>query len=488
MSGTLATGLTSLFLLQRTLLANVDDDLYRGIDVIVDIAHKSEKPMAAVNKYTIEASYSPIDFVVEFHRDNGTLEQRIYSGKSSSDAATVNLPELSLSEVRELDKQPFTVSKNNQRWRMIVTELPNANNPSSVYLAIPLKSLDTNMHIMGMAALVTGSLVVLIGVGIGSLVTRHALSPLQDMEVAAGQIARGDLSKRVPVTASSYEVRHLSISLNEMLVQIEKAFSSQAESEGLATRSEAKMRQFVADASHELRTPLAVIRGFGELYRVGALSTDAEVDSALRRIEDEAKRMGILVEDLLRLARLEENLNMELKPLDMMEIATDSAQDLRALDPSRQVTVCNLAGLPLADEAISVSALANEAALRQLFSNLIGNTFRHTPNGTPVEILVGRQRDGLIAVEVRDHGPGIAIEERSRIFERFYRTDVSRQRPTGQGGGSGLGLSIAAKIVEQHGGQISVHETPGGGATFRIVLKPTTDATNNACPHSASTS
>ncbi|MGQ4538589.1 sensor histidine kinase [Dermabacteraceae bacterium P7074] len=273
-----------------------------------------------------------------------------------------------------------------------------------------------------------------------------------------------------------------------MLVQIEKAFSAQAVSEALATRSEAKMRQFVADASHELRTPLAVIRGFGELYRMGALKTDADVDSALSRIEDEAKRMGVLVEDLLRLARLEENPNVELRPLNVMAIVTDSAQDLRALDPSRQVTVCTLAGLPIAGKPNPIKALANEPSLRQVFSNLIGNTFRHTPNGTPVEILIGRQRDGLIAVEVRDHGPGIAIEERSRIFERFYRTDSSRQRPTGQGGGSGLGLSIAAKIVEQHGGQISVHETPGGGATFRIVLNPPVDATNNDHPHPAATS
>ncbi|MGQ4538590.1 HAMP domain-containing protein [Dermabacteraceae bacterium P7074] len=199
MSGTLVTGLTSLFLLQRTLLGTVDKDLYRSIDLIVDIANKSEKPMAAVNKHTIEGAFSPIDFIVEFHRENGTLEQRIYRGESDSNKLVTHLPDLPLSEVRKLDKQPFTVDVGDQRWRMIVAELPNASSPSSVYLAIPLKSLNSNMHTMGMAALITGSLVVLVGIGIGGMVTHRALSPLKDIEAAAGQIARGDLSKRVPV-------------------------------------------------------------------------------------------------------------------------------------------------------------------------------------------------------------------------------------------------------------------------------------------------
>ncbi|MGQ4534014.1 sensor histidine kinase [Dermabacteraceae bacterium P13115] len=472
-AGTLITGLTSLFLLQRTLLGTIDSDLNRGIDVLVDVAQKSERPMVAVNKYTSESSYSPVDFIVEFHRENGDLEQRIHRKEARIETPTIELPDLSLAEVKALEKHPFTVSdKNDQRWRVIATELPNAPQPSSVFLAIPLKSLDTNMRTMGMAVLITGSLVVLVGVGIGGYVTHRSLSPLQDMEIAAGHIARGDLGKRVPVTTSSYEVHHLSVSLNEMLVQIEKAFSSQAESEARATRSEAKMRQFVADASHELRTPLAVIRGFGELYRMGALHTDAEVESAIRRIEDEARRMGSLVEDLLRLARLEDNPHLELRPLNVMKTVMDSAQDLRALDPSRQVTICNLAGLPVSGDAEPVIVLADEASLRQVFSNLVGNTFRHTPSGTPVELTVGIQRDGMVAIEVRDHGPGISREERTRIFERFYRTDSSRQRPTGQGGGSGLGLSIATKIVEQHGGRISVHETAGGGAIFRVVLHP----------------
>lgn len=181
--------------------------------------------------------------------------------------------------------------------------------------------------------------------------------------------------------------------------------------------------------------------------------------------------MGSLVENLLRLARLDDNPDLELRPLDISDAIFDAAQDLRALDPERRVMVVSLSGTPLTVQPhVPIGVLGDEPSLRQVILNLVGNTNRHTPKGSPVEIAAGLSRDGTVLVEVRDHGDGIPPDQRERVFERFYRTDESRQRSATQGGGAGLGLSIAATIVEQHKGRISVHQTPGGGATFRVEL------------------
>jgi two-component system OmpR family sensor kinase len=314
-----------------------------------------------------------------------------------------------------------------------------------------------------------GTFVVLVGMGAGGYMAHRALEPLRDVERTAGQIVAGDLSRRVPVTNTSQEVYALSVSLNEMLVRLERSFAAQAASEEKSVASEARMRRFVGDASHELRTPLAAIRGFGELYRMGALGTDEDVAQAMRRIEDEARRMGSLVESLLRLARLDENPELDLYPVDLADALFDAAQDLRALDPSRRVMVVNLSGTPVTvDPHVPVGVMGDEPSLRQVVLNLVGNANRHTPKGSPVEIAAGSTPRGTTVIEVRDHGEGISDAEREKVFERFYRTDSSRQRSATQGGGAGLGLSIAASIVAQHHGTISVVDTKGGGATFRI--------------------
>ena len=224
------------------------------------------------------------------------------------------------------------------------------------------------------------------------------------------------------------------------------------------------MRQFVADASHELRTPLAAVRGYAELYRQGAVREPAEVASAMTRIEGEAGRMGGLVEDLLVLARLDDQRPLTITPVDLTVIAADAAQDARAIDPSRRIEVLGLDG-PLGP----ATAPGDDAKLRQLVANLVSNALNHTPAGTPLEIAVGiRPGDGLAVLEVRDHGPGVDPDKARKVFERFYRADPSRSR--GTGGGNGLGLAIAAAIVSAHHGRIGVAETPGGGATFVVEL------------------
>jgi two-component system OmpR family sensor kinase len=259
-----------------------------------------------------------------------------------------------------------------------------------------------------------------------------------------------------------------------MLAQIESAFRARQASEAAARASEDRMRRFVADASHELRTPLTSIRGFAELYRHGAVPQD-EVPRTMRRIEDEATRMGGLVEDLLMLARLDERRPARAEPVDLAVLAGDAVHDVRGLDPDRPV---RLTGLQPGSGPVPAVVVGDEGGLRQVVTNLVANAVRHTPAGTPVEVAVGVEpaSEGVgprAVLEVRDHGPGLPDEEAGRIFERFYRVDSSRRR--GTGGGSGLGLSIVSAVTAAHGGTVGVRTTPGGGATFRVALPSTGD-------------
>jgi two-component system OmpR family sensor kinase len=228
------------------------------------------------------------------------------------------------------------------------------------------------------------------------------------------------------------------------------------------------MRRFVSDASHELRTPLATIRGYGELYRMGALTTSDQVDDTMRRIEDSASRMGTLVNDLLALARLDEGRPVRKEPVDLTALARDATRDLEALDPSRTVSLVSLTPPGPHDTSPTVPDVVvtgDEDRLRQVLANLVGNVVRHTPAGTPAQLAVGLTDDGARGVvEVRDHGPGVSTEQAQHVFERFYRADSSRNRASG---GSGLGLAIVAAIVGAHDGHVAVRDTPGGGLTVR---------------------
>ncbi|MFC0675948.1 sensor histidine kinase [Brachybacterium hainanense] len=466
--GTTMTGGLSLFLLNRTLIQGVDNELERSTADMTALAtsllNGDEDPAAA-------GSVAPVDYIVEIRDDDG-VRMKQYVHRHGGSTGTLTFPQLTETQVIERGGEPFTIIDSSEgRWR-VKAMINGGPGGGSVFVALPLESVDRTMHEMGLIIVLVGTGVVLMGMGCGGYIAHRSLEPLRDVEATAAQIAAGDLSRRVPETTTSMEVHRLSRSLNEMLVHIEQAFAAQSASESRATASEARMRRFVSDASHELRTPLAAIRGFGELYRMGALGTDESVAQAMRRIEDEARRMGSLVESLLRLARLDENPDLDLEPLDISDALFDAAQDLRALDPSRQVMVVSLSGTPLTvSPHVSVGVMGDEPSLRQVILNLVGNANRHTAKGSPVEIAVGTLADSArTVIEVRDHGEGIPAEQRERIFERFYRTDESRQRSATQGGGAGLGLSIAASIVQQHRGEISVHETPGGGATFRVEL------------------
>ena len=257
--------------------------------------------------------------------------------------------------------------------------------------------------------------------------------------------------------AADDEVTSLSRSLNAMLTQIEASFA-------VREASEDRMRQFVADASHELRTPLATVRGYAELHRQGAISNPDDTRAAMERIESESGRMSGLVEDLLTLARLDEEPTTAMGEVDLTVLAADATADARAREPERRITLVGLHG-----PVDATTVWGSESRLRQVVTNLVANALRHTPQGTPVELAVGVDgTDGVL--EVRDHGDGIPSGTAHRVFERFYRADPSRGRATG--GGNGLGLAIVAAIVAAHRGRVGVQESPGGGATF-VVRIPT---------------
>ncbi|WP_225872959.1 sensor histidine kinase [Cellulosimicrobium composti] len=422
------------------------------------------------------ASQLPSDYFVLFRDPSGT-EQGLSWKATISRFGEPTIPALSDQEVELLAGEPFTVRSTGgtdpAEWRVVAQPFSvGSQNVGTVFVALPLTGIHETVKVLGRALALSALGIALVGGAVAYLAVHRALRPLREIEETAADIAAGDLSRRVRPAPPTTEVGSLALSLNAMLTQIEEAFAVQE-------ASEERMRRFVSDASHELRTPLATIRGYGELYRMGALDTPAKVDDTMGRIEDSATRMGTLVNDLLALARLDEGRPLRHEPVDLVSLARDSAQDLHALDPTREVGLVGLA--PGASAPATLRAVGDEDRLRQVLANLVGNVTRHTPAGTPVEIALGTvgpaappdaRKDGaavdaVAVLEVRDHGPGVPSEQRGRVFERFYRADSSRNRASG---GSGLGLAIVAAIVGAHRGRVSVSETTGGGLTVRVDL------------------
>jgi two-component system, OmpR family, sensor kinase len=280
-------------------------------------------------------------------------------------------------------------------------------------------------------------------------VIRLGVRPVRQMTETAEAIAAGDLSRRVPEGTPGTEAGSLGVALNGMLGRIEEAFDQR-------TASEDRLRRFVADASHELRTPVTTIRGYAELYRTGALGDEGELGAAMRRTEQEAIRMGSLVDDLLRLARLDQGRPASVGAVDLAALGADAVNDALVAAPDRTVTI---------DAPAPVLVQGDEDALRQAIANLLGNALVHAP-GADVSVRVRAAGDRAV-LEVTDRGPGMSDADAARAFERFYRADASRSRHRG---GSGLGLSIVAAAVEAHGGSVSLDTEPGAGTTVRIDL------------------
>jgi two-component system OmpR family sensor kinase len=395
----------------------------------------------------------------------------------------------------------------------------------TLIVGVDLGDINGTIGRLAYIDMVVSTVVVLALAIVGIAIVRTSLRPLTEIEQTAQAIAAGDLTRRVPEHDPRTEVGRLGRALNTMLTQIESAFHARERSEASARRSEERMRQFVADASHELRTPLTAIRGYAEYYRQrggldngshpagepehesarqpahnGAAPDTAPADSAspaapprspgsgdpglagrpggpdpltgpdmdriMERVEQESSRMGGLVEDMLILARLDEQRPIEQRPVDLLTLAADAVQDARIVAPSRAIDLTVGTGT-------AFLVLGDEGRLRQVISNLMSNALTHTPDGSPISVRIhaGQQAGNppvpSAVLEVIDHGPGLTPEQASRVFERFYRADQARDRRTG---GSGLGLAIVAGLVAAHDGTVSVDTAPGRGATFRITL------------------
>lgn len=430
---------------------------------------------------------------------------------------------MSLDLVKAQGGVPLTLwnSDRTKQWRVVSAPYQDDATGAIVTLSVGLGLTDINATISQYTAVFLGFglTVVILGGALTRLLVTATFAPLREVEATAAAIANGDFSQRLPGATPNTEVGRLNRSLNTMLNRIDRAFADRA-------KTIDQMRQFVGDASHELRTPLVTVRGYAELYRMGALQTGEDVAQAMDRIEKEAVRMGELVQDLLVLARLDEAKPLQLAPVDLVPLARDAALDAMASAPDRAVEVIVAApdsvpppqspepptskrrgggnGKPVptttgpiafagatlsrlrsrrekampkvADTGKTIEpelevpaiVLAEENKIRQVITNLLGNAIRFSPAASPLELVVHvNPAKGLGMLDVVDHGDGIPPQIRDKIFQRFWRADNSRTRQTG---GTGLGLAIVSGIIAAHKGSIEVLETPGGGATFRIAL------------------
>ncbi|HVH53869.1 MAG TPA: HAMP domain-containing sensor histidine kinase, partial [Actinomycetota bacterium] len=330
--------------------------------------------------------------------------------------------------------------------------------PGTLIVAVPLTEVSATLdRLLGVELVVSGIALLLVA-GFALWLVRLGLRPLEGIGATAGAIAAGDLSRRVEPATDRTEVGRLGLALNAMLAQIEAAFEERRASEN-------RLRRFVADASHELRTPLTSIRGYAELFRRGADSRPEDLAKSMQRIEAEAARMGVLVDDLLLLARLDQGRPLEREPLDLARIVEEAVDSARAVEPARPIDL-GLHG--------PTSVVGDAGRLRQAVDNLLDNARVHTPASSRVRVTL-RPDDGVVLLTVADEGPGLPAEVATRAFERFYRGDPSRSRSMG---GAGLGLSIVAAIVESHGGTVNVRSEEGAGATFEVRLP----ASGNSLP------
>jgi len=520
-AGLLVAGTGTMAVLRNYLLEEVDAKITlaaQNLQYNVQLSGTAENPQCSLPTLPNDYYLAVLDY-----------DGDILCNNRAEDSARPVVGSLTLQNVASTSGA-FTLPSTaaGDQWRVVAR--PATINVSTDYfvIVIGLDLKDTNSIVSRYAAifLFFGLTVVILGGALTRLLVTSTFTPLREVEATAARFAEGDFNQRLAGATPNTEVGRLNRSLNAMLGRIDRAFADRA-------KTIDQMRRFVGDASHELRTPLVSVRGYAELYRMGALTKPEDVAQAMERIEKEAIRMGELVEDLLELARIDEAKPLQLAELDLVPLAQDAALDAMASSPNRVVTVvgtdapaqaapaapapepvateptptASISTGPLAfagalarltarrarasraaGEAVTIPepppaelravVLAEENKIRQVVANLVGNAIRFTPDGSPIEIGVGVDAEKRIAIiSVIDHGEGIPPQIREKIFERFWRADSSRQRATG---GSGLGLAIVAAIIAAHQGEVEVVETPGGGATFRVMLPLLPTATDSS--------
>lgn len=479
MIGVLAVGLAAA---NVVIFVSVRSFLYGRLDDQLDVAqHQAYQYLAreastgrGPTLFGLENRISPDVYVMVLDSE-GQVVLRRPSGSFTRPDPQPLLPR-SMRIQTTLPQLPFGNSRGTFHPEPDAVDLGAVGDPSSQYrasavavpggvlvTAVSLNATGDTLHSLVKMQVGASLAVVLVLCGLTLLTIRQGLRPLEDMATTAGAIAAGDLSRRVPAAGSTSEVDRLGQALNVMLARIELAFDEKS-------MSEARLRQFVADASHELRTPLTSIRGYAELLRKGAFPDDAGQRRALSRIEHEAARMGGLVDDLLLLARLDQGRPLDVVPVDLSQVGAEAVEDARAVDPARSVEL-------VADAPVVVAG--DRDRLRQLAHNMVRNALAHTPPGTPVSVIAKCEgAAGVLTVE--DRGPGLQPEEAARVFDRFYRSDAARSTR-----GTGLGLAIVRAIAEALGGTADVASEPGRGAAFSVRVPLSTVPVSPPAPGSA---
>ena len=468
--------LASTYALHSYLISRMDAQLRSFADKSLELAQANERTFSTHYQVIV-----PPDFLATQKTTTGVGP--VYAGGSTTEAELPSFP-TRIAEINAHLDTPYTARSTDGKymWRMLI--LP-ADNGTWLYVGQRMSGIDEAITRLIRADLLVGVGVLIALAAIGAGLVRQSLIPLLQIERTAAAIGAGDLTQRVPDPEDhdgvepTTELGRLSRALNAMLAQIEAAFIARAESEQAARHaaeaarlsearalaSEAKMRQFVADASHELRTPLTTIRGFAELYRQGAVADPEDVAKLVRRIEDEAARMGLLVEDLLLLARLDRERPLVLGPVELPVLALDAVQAAEAMAPEREIK------LEIRDEPERLVAYGDDARLRQVIGNLMTNALVHTPADASITLRLFAEPGNRAVVEIADTGPGLSAEQKAHVFERFYRADEARTRRTDRTAtGTGLGLAIVAAIVRSHNGIVEVISERGRGATFRVTL------------------
>ncbi|MFJ4695773.1 sensor histidine kinase [Streptomyces sp. NPDC088766] len=330
--------------------------------------------------------------------------------------------------------------------------------------AAPMKDIDDTIERLVTVQVVAFGLALLGLVAAGRALLRRGLKPLSDMAHTAHGIASHDLTEsasrlhlRADAPGGGPEVEELRTAFNTMLEHIDDSLTVRA-------GAEQRLRRFVADASHELRTPLMSVRGYADLFQYAAANEPGERDRHLARLRAEAARMGVLLDDLLLLARLdaaEVETPLRTEDADLVELVEQAADAFRASHPDRPLTV--------APGPASVPLRLDPQRVRQVLDNLLTNAAVHTPPGTPVSVEVS-PAPRTVRVRVVDEGPGIPPGDRDRVFDRFYRVDKARSRDRG---GSGLGLAVARSLAEAHGGSLDLDDDPARTVfTLTLPLRP----------------
>jgi two-component system, OmpR family, sensor kinase len=466
-AGLLTAGVASAKLLRKSLIRQKDEQLSllaqrglergrggRGPTEIPGRTRPAGVPLGPAGRDEVVGADGPVGYVTDAYTTDG---ERIESSHQYSPADKGGGPIVTREELEEHATpagRPFTRPAINgtSAYRVLGRPVPAVDGTIVAFQtwALELNDVDRTIHNFIETELIVGALALLVLGTATWFLVRSSLRPLERMTATAVAIADGDLTARVAATDGKTEVGRLGGAFNTMIGRIETSFAER-------TKTENRLRRFVGDASHELRTPLTSIRGYAELVRSGALHDDAGRAMALGRIESEALRMGLLVEDLLLLARLDQGRPLAQEPLDLFAVVQANVDDARACEPGRSWTITGSG---------PITVVGDIDRLHQVLSNLVTNARSHTPAGTAVDASV--TVDGPDAVvTVRDHGAGFPDDEADRIFERFARLDDGRARIDG---GTGLGLAIVRAIVDAHHGHISAANAPDGGAIFTLRL------------------